>query len=58
MALTLLYSEGYMLHVLKSSVISCHIIACHNCHSVPYNQLSEQSIPQLTLYYTKCLING
>ena len=31
----------------------------NNCHStVPCNQLSEQSILQLSLYYAICLANG
>ena len=59
MAFVLLYAEGHNQYlvlkqwstiiywnILKSSVYNC-------CHStVPYNQLSEQSILQLSPYYT------
>ena len=67
MALTLLYSERHnktLVLIQWSTIICCNILKSrvHNClsqlsfHS-PYNQLPEQSILQLSLYYAKCLTN-
>ena len=55
MPLTLLCSEGYHKYLaLKYLVFNILKSIVHNWLS----QLSEQSILQLSLYYTKCLIDG
>ena len=68
MAFTLLYSERhnkYLALTHWSTISYWNILKSkvHNCSSQlsfrsPYNQLSEQSVLQLSLYHTKCLING
>ena len=65
MAFALLYAEGYNNYLAlkqRSKIIYWNIseTSVHKCcHStVPYNQLSEQSIIQLSLCYTTCLLNG